>query len=145
MNTKKYLLSDTEREEIIFSVSSVLEKENAVVFGYVHGSFLEGRFNDIDVAIFVDEDKIPSFLRYELQMESLLNKTVGRFSFDVRILNGAPLSFRYEVIKNGKLITTRNEESRVDFETSTCSNYFDFAPFRDSYLKEVLGIGSKQE
>ena len=115
------------------------------MFSYVHGSFLERVFKDIDVAIFVDERRIPSFLRYELQMESLLNKAVGKFTFDVRILNGAPLSFRYEVIKNGKLIITKDEESRIDFETSTFSNYFDFAPFRDSYLKEVLRIGSKQE
>jgi len=142
---KKYSVSDKEKEGIILTICSMLEKETPVVFGYVFGSFWEGVFKDIDVAIFIDEGKKPSFLRYELQMESLLNKAVGRFRFDVRILNGAPLSFRYEVIKNGKLITTKDEESRVDFETSTWSNYFDFAPFRDSYLREVLGIGSKQE
>ncbi len=143
MDSKKYSVSDTEREKIISSLSSVLEKESAVAFGYVHGSFLEGRFNDIDIAIFVDEDEVESFLRYELQMEHLLNERVGKFSFDVRILNGAPLSFRYEVIKNGKLILTKDEESRVDFETSTYRNYFDFAPFRDRYLKEALGIETK--
>lgn len=142
---KKYSVSDKEKERIISCISSVLEKEINVLFSYVHGSFLEGGFQDIDVAIFVDEGKIPSFLQYELQMESLLNKAVGKFAYDVRILNGAPLSFRYEVIKNGKLIMTKDEESRIDFETSTFNNYFDFAPFRDSYLKEVLGIGSKQE
>lgn len=142
---KKYSVSDKEKEKIICTISSVLKKEIDVVFSYVHGSLVEGVFKDIDVAIFVDESKILSFLRYELQMESLLNKAVGKFTFDVRILNGAPLSFRYEVIKNGKLIMTKDEESRIDFETSTFSNYFDFAPFRDSYLKEVLGIGSQQE
>ena len=142
---EKHSVSDQEKEKVIFTISSVLEKEIDVVFSYVHGSFLERVFKDIDVAIFVDERRIPSFLRYELQMESLLNKAVGKFTFDVRILNGAPLSFRYEVIKNGKLIMTKDEESRIEFETSTFGNYFDFAPFRDSYLKEVLGIGSEQE
>ena len=142
---KKHSVSDQEKEKVISTISSVLEKEIDVVFSYVHGSFLERVFKDIDVAIFVDERRIPSFLRYELQMESLLNEAVGKFSFDVRILNGAPLSFRYEVIKGGKLIMTKDEESRIDFETSTFSNYFDFAPFRHRYLKEVLGIGSEQE
>jgi predicted nucleotidyltransferase len=142
---KKYSVADKEKEKIISIISSALEKEISIVFSYIYGSFLEGSFKDIDVAIFIDEAKIPSFLRYELQMESLLNKAVGKFVFDVRILNGAPLSFRYEVIKNGKLIMTKDEESRIDFETSTISNYFDFAPFRHSYLKEVLGIGRKQE
>jgi predicted nucleotidyltransferase len=142
---KKHSVSDQEKEKVISTISSVLEKEIDVVFSYVHGSFLERVFKDIDIAILVDERRIPSFLRYELQMESLLNKAVGKFTFDVRILNGAPLSFRYEVIKNGKLMITKDEESRIDFETSTFSNYFDFAPFRDSYLKEVLRIGSKQE
>jgi len=142
---KKHSVSEQEKEKVISTISSVLEKEIDVVFSYVHGSFLEKVFKDIDVAIFVDERRIPSFLRYELQMESLLKNAVGKFTFDVRILNGAPLSFRYEVIKSGKLIMTKDEESRIDFETSTFSYYFDFAPFRDSYLREVLGIGSKQE
>jgi predicted nucleotidyltransferase len=142
---KKHSVSDKEKEKIVSTIRSMLEREIPVVFGYVFGSFWEGVFKDIDVAIFIDEGKIPSFLRYELQMESLLNKAVGKFTFDVRILNGAPLSFRYEVIKNGRLIMTKNEESRIDFETSSFGNYFDFAPFRESYLKEVLGIGSKQE
>lgn len=140
---KKYSVTDTEKKKIISTISSVLEKEIYIVFSYVCGSFLEGAFKDIDVAIFIDEGKITSFLRYELQMESLLNNAVGKFTFDVRILNGAPLSFRYEVVKSGKLILTKDEESRIDFEASTFSNYFDFAPFRDRYLKEVLGIGSK--
>lgn len=107
------------------------------------GSFLEGTFKDIDVAIFIEEGKVTSFLRYELRMESLLNNAVWKFTFDVRILNGAPLSFRYEVIKSGRLILTKDEESRIDFETLTFSHYFDFVPFRDRYLREVLSIGSK--
>ena len=140
---KRYSVSDKEKENIISTISSMLEKEISIVFSYTYGSFLEGVFKDIDAAIFIDEGKITSFLRYELQMESLLNNEVGKFSFDVRILNGAPLSFRYEVIKSGRLILTKDEEKRNDFETSTLSHYFDFAPFRERYLKEVLGIGSK--
>jgi len=67
----------------------------------------------------------------------------GGSTFDVRILNGAPLSFRHEVIKSGRLILTKDEESRIDFETLTFSHYFDFVPLRDRYLREVLSIGSK--
>jgi hypothetical protein len=43
------------------------------------------------------------------------------------------------VIKDGELLLVRDDDRRVDFEVLTLSKYFDFAPFRAAYLKEVLG------
>jgi len=44
------------------------------------------------------------------------------------------------VIKEGKLLLVREDNRRVDFEVLTLTQYFDFAPFRAAYLKEVLRL-----
>ncbi len=57
------------------------------------------------------------------------------------MLNNAPLSFRYNVIKYGKHLAVINDDARSDFEENVFSQYFDFVPYRKLYLKEALGRG----
>jgi len=52
-------------------------------------------------------------------------------------LNGAPLSFRYQVIRQGQVILDRDSDLRAAFEGMVFKKYFDFAPFRKRYLKEI--------
>ena len=106
----------------------------------MHGSFIEkDEFHDIDIAIFLKH--LPkSKLEYELELETKLIQVIGRI-VDVRILNGAPLSFRYHVIKEGLPLIIRDENERAEFQEATLSGYFDFSFFRDIYLKETLGLG----
>ena len=59
----------------------------------------------------------------------------------MRVLNQAPLSFRYRVIKEGVVLVIRDEALRCEFVESTLRDYFDFAPFRKMYLQEALGLG----
>jgi predicted nucleotidyltransferase len=80
-------------------------------------------------------------LEYELQLEAKLIRAIGGI-VDIRILNGAPLSFRYHVIKKGIPLIIRDENERVEFQEVTLSRYFDFAFFRAMYLKETLGFGA---
>lgn len=64
-----------------------------------------------------------------------------QYPVDVRILNGAPLSFCCNEIKHGRRLAVINDDARCDFEEMTVSNYFDFAPYRKMYLLEALGRG----
>jgi hypothetical protein len=57
---------------------------------------------------------------------------------DVRVLNGAPLSFQYHVIKDGQVIVDHNPDIRADYEGRVLKQYFDFSRFRMRYLKEVM-------
>lgn len=54
---------------------------------------------------------------------------------NVRILNNAPRSFRFGVIRNGELLFSRDERRRVDFEFLTMSMYHDFSYHRDAYRR----------
>jgi predicted nucleotidyltransferase len=74
-------------------------------------------------------------------MEAELDKEVKKYPVEVRVLNNAPLSFRYNVLKHGKPIVVVDDDLRCDFMEATLSNYFDFAPFRKMYLKEAMGSG----
>lgn len=141
MNQGRRKITDAEKKAIQGALRGALEPRHEVSFGYVHGSFAaEKEFADIDVAVYLNE--MPqSPLEYELDLESLLQAAVGPYLVDVRVLNGGPLSFRYNVIKHGMPLLVRDDDRRTDFHEATLAEYFDFAPYRSMYLKETLGLG----
>ena len=67
-------------------------------------------------------------------------KALGKYIVDVRILNGAPLSFKYNLIKDGIVLLSKDDDKRVDFEEKTIVLYLDFLPYRKLYLRETLGV-----
>lgn len=126
---------------IVNSITKHLKVRREISFAYIHGSFLqEGYFKDIDIAVYLN-DVPESYLQYELQLESELIQLLAAFEIDVRVLNSAPLSFRYHVIKEGQLLMARDDDIRADFQENTVTHYLDFAPFRKMYIREVLGLG----
>jgi predicted nucleotidyltransferase len=134
---KVITLADTKKKEVVETIKRELEKRDEITFAYIHGSFLFGNFRDIDIAIYLG-DNIGKTVHYELQLEVELGKLIG-LPVDVRVLNSAPLSFRFNAIR-GLLLFSRDERARTDFEASTISEYHDFAYFRKRYRREVLGI-----
>ncbi|OGF67200.1 MAG: hypothetical protein A2Y62_09420 [Candidatus Fischerbacteria bacterium RBG_13_37_8] len=127
---------DKNIEKII--VDYFNEKEE-ILFAYLHGSFMQGQsYNDIDIALFLDEDKtayidqVDYGINASIELEKKLRKTI-----DVKVLNGASLSFRYHAT-GGKLLFSKNELLREEFLCRTWMDYFDFQPFAIKYLKEVM-------
>jgi hypothetical protein len=129
-------LGYSERKEVIGVIKRLLGRRDEIVFAYLHGSFLTGSFRDVDVALYLRER---GDVFCELQFEAELEEAV-RLPVDVRILNSAPLSFRFAVVKNGVLLFSRDEAVRSDFEASTIAEYHDFGYYRRRYRREALGI-----
>jgi predicted nucleotidyltransferase len=141
MDNRYFRIVDHEKESIIESLKVCLKNRSDVIFAYLHGSFFTGdRFKDIDIAVYLDPLP-PSLLEAELELEAKLSNVVKRYPVDIRILNNASLSFRYNVIKNGQPIVVNNDNIRSDFVEATLSYYFDFSPFLQEYLKEALRSG----
>lgn len=117
--------------------SRLLEQHPEVIAAYVFGSFVSaGAFGDIDVAILAlsaPENPLDLELKLEMELEDVVGCPV-----DVRVLNQAPLPFRYTVIQEGEVIVDRKPNVRADFEGVTLKLYFDFKRFRIRYLKEVV-------
>ena len=137
MNNKKQYLKASEKEDIVSAISSHLQRECAeIAAAYLFGSFVkEEAFSDIDLGILMNTD-FERPLEYELELESRLERIL-KYPVDIRIINGAPLSFCQNVIRHGRVIVDRDPNLRADFEGQTLKQYFDFARFRRQYLAEV--------
>ena len=139
MNKEKiHRLSAGAKKTLIKELTIKLIAHKEISFAYVHGSFLkENGFRDIDVAVYLKHIS-SSPLTYELEIEKELSNAADKYEVEVRMLNSSPLSFRYNVIKEGLVLFARDDNKRSDFQEATLSSYFDFEPYRKLYLKETL-------
>jgi len=131
-----YTLSEEEKEKIIELLREHLLKQEEVVFAYLHGSFTEDRpFRDVDIAVYV-KGRVPQF--YEEELEEELSRLIG-LPVDVRLLNNAPVTFRFRAI-GGLLLFSRDERARCDFEEMAMREYHDYSYYLRMYRREALGI-----
>ena len=131
-------VDNEKRDNIIQSLSTILSGEENILFAYLHGSFQEELpFRDLDIAVYLKEAPQKEQLDFELKLEDKIEQII-KYPIDLKVLNHAPVSFGYMVIKKGKKLLVRNDSGRAAFETATLKKYFDFLPYRERYLKEVL-------
>lgn len=120
------------------NITRVIEKESEVLFAYLFGSYAKGiqdEKSDIDIAIYLKDENIlekdplyPSRLSIKLEKALVEKKKV-----DVRVLNGSTLRFKSQVLRYGKLLHSKDEKKRIEFETSSLAHYYDFKPHLEIY------------
>jgi len=89
-----------------------------------------GHLTDVDIAILLMEQiKSDQFLDYQLYFFSELAKRLDSDSIDVVILNKSSLLIKLRVIRNGQVLFSRDEKSRISFETKAVMDYLDFKKF----------------
>lgn len=135
---KRYSLSAQEKKKILGSIRDYLLQRPEVIFAYVHGSFIEERpFHDIDVALYFTES-IPQERRLELCLQLSVDLSgIVRFEVDAHALNDAPLGLRYHATR-GKVLMSRDDNLRHDFEEYVWIRYFDFEPIMKQNLRDLL-------
>ncbi len=127
-----------------------------VTLAYLYGSAATGKMtplSDVDIALVVDESRVAPAdrLHLELAVGGQIADRCDIREADVRVINHAPLMFRGEVVTFGILLYCRNDEARVEFETRTRSEYFDFLPLaeavREAHLDYMLkrGLSGKRQ
>lgn len=132
-------IPEVDREKIREKLKQCLEREETIIFAYLHGSFAEKRpFRDIDIAAYIDEKQIARERRldFEFSVSTRLETNIG-FPIDLRIINYASLSFQY-YSTSGILLFCRDENVHVAFLAKTRSLYLDFKPSSERFLKEML-------
>ncbi|MBU0573806.1 MAG: nucleotidyltransferase domain-containing protein [Candidatus Margulisiibacteriota bacterium] len=121
-----------DHNEIISKGGPFLEKEADVITAYLYGSRAEGAArenSDIDIAILLDEKQTPQTpYGRDVNLARQLEKIFFPLKVDIRILNHASPFFRFQVIKKGKVIHSKDENQRADFEGTTRNKYFDLKP-----------------
>lgn len=101
-----------------------------VLFAYLFGSQTMGRSredSDIDVAIYLEDyNDADGGLDATLHFTDVLARAARLGNLDVVVLNAAPLRLRGRVIKEGIVVHSRDEPTRVRFESIALRTFFDF-------------------
>jgi predicted nucleotidyltransferase len=134
-----YELNESQREEILLGLGRLLEGRPEIVFAYVHGSFLEGkRFRDLDLAVYLVGEPSERHPLYELRLgEKARRELALPFPVDARILNRAPIAFRYHALR-GRLLTDRDPDRRADFTAYVVGRYLDIRPVLEHFAQEAF-------
>ncbi len=113
-------------------IKNYLPKDKDILFVYLYGSYATQTVlpdSDIDIAVYLKEGNMDYYLKKD---EELLG-SIPNDNIDIRILNTMPLTLKFKVIKEGKIIFSQDEQKRVDFETEIMDNYFELKPYLDEY------------
>jgi len=130
---------------IVKQLKHTLANQSNILFAYLHGSaLLSEKPQDIDVAVYLVSEafntlqaKAELSFGFAIPLEMELEKKLQKRA-DIQVINRAPLSFRYRVISNGRIIIDNDGNKRSDFEYLTRVEYFDFSPRHKEYLREVI-------
>lgn len=100
-----------------------------VLFAYLYGSSalgIERPDSDMDFAVYLD-DSVPvdHYLEHSLDVPSLFAKA-GLSGVEIVVLNSAPLALVGRIIKQRKVIYSRDEPARVAFESLKYREFLDF-------------------
>jgi len=140
--SKRKTICEIEKSRIINELKLFLEQEKSIIFAYLYGSFNEGyKFNDIDIAIYVEgtetihEEKL---LHLQLSLAAKAELLLDSYEIDLRILNQAPLSFKFNVVNNGTILFSRDKNQLIQFITRTRDFHFEFLPYRDFFYRRIV-------
>lgn len=130
-----------DRNDFITKIREIIGKFDNVDIAYIFGSFLESeKFEDIDVGLVLNKELDP-YERFKFSMKAARElewKIEPRFEFDVKILNYSPVEFQHEVLKKGRLVFSRDEDKRIEFESKLLSTYLDNKVMYDFLDKAFL-------
>lgn len=135
------IFSDAERKKIVEILKELARKfENNfdIRLIYIFGSFNSERMvpqSDLDIAILFGEghDSYTLFRFAELFKLELLPKIQRKI--DITILNLANPLLKYEVLKGGRIVFSKNEELSFKFERRAYQEYEDYCYLQKYYYE----------
>jgi len=130
-------------EDEVKKLAMLFEGEERVLVAYLFGSYargLETPRSDVDIAVLLSE--VPERpLEYYMSLELRLAEAFGR-DVDLVFLNDAPPLLKYQVIKYGRLLFSRDERVRVMFEAKSLCEYLDFSRalkrYDECFMRRIL-------
>jgi len=138
---KAHSVDSYEKDKIIADIRSVLNTCSDVAGAWLFGSFINlESYHDIDVGVLFRKE-VPPHVRYTCagkigrKIEKVLKP---RCHVDIRIMNGAPVSFAHEVTSTGIRIYAGDQSEVVQYETGIIIQYLDIKPMLDYLDREYL-------
>jgi predicted nucleotidyltransferase len=115
-----------------------------ILFAYLYGGYAAGvvhPFSDLDIGIYVETMPIREYLKLELSTSLEIDEKLGyQVASEVRVMNILPLMVAGNIITEGILIFSRDEATRIDYETSIRRTFFDFLPVIRQYQREYVAL-----
>ena len=111
--------------DVVAELRARLAGETDVVVAYLFGSRARGTArpdSDFDVAVLFSEN--PDYRR-QFELAADLGPNI-----DLVVLNDAPVSLAYRVLRDGIVLVNRDEYTRIDHQVRTIDRYLDMAPMR---------------
>lgn len=128
----------------VSELAEVFKGDERILVAYLFGSKARGLQtpeSDTDVAVLLSEPPEDT-LEYYLGLVDRLSSVMGS-PVDLVFLNDAPLLLRHQVIKYGRVLFSRDEAARVEWEARSVKEYLDFRPRSDEYDEALLRELSK--
>lgn len=133
---ERFDLQKEEVQQVKEALLRALQKEEKILFAYIHGSFGVFPFRDIDIGAYCNVSKDEVF-EFELEMSSKL-EIISGYPVDFKVINYAPVGFQFSVLNEGTLLFERDRTIRLDFLEETGFKYMDYFEFSKSYFKELM-------
>jgi uncharacterized protein len=132
-----YSANDEDRTRIVNRLAAALAHEPNIAFASLYGSFMDAEaFHDVDIGIYMSRWDPGHNTMYVVDLTQRLAGFVP-FPLDVRILNDAPVSFLYHVLK-GRPIHIQDDEVLTDLMEQTVRQYLDMAPLLRQSTREAF-------
>lgn len=115
-------------DKVITEINKRLAKNPQVLAAYLFGSRARGTIHpdsDFDIAVLLNQNK-----KYSLYDEGAIVSElegVGDAKIDTTVLNGKSPILAFEAISPQKVILSRNNNLRAEYEVSVYNSYFDDA------------------
>lgn len=136
-NERTYLLSSEEKQTLKEALKEGLGGRTEVLFAYLYGSVLDDmNIHDIDVGLYVSGVSEEGITGCAIEIATML-QSITRVPVDVRIINFAPLSFQYKVLR-GELLFERDENARSAVAERVSQRYLDIEPLLRRGFKEAF-------
>ncbi len=119
-------------------LSKIIEKakkDKDILAVSVFGSFVsdEKSYNDIDICLFLQKKK--SNLEMTEKRIKYLSDAPDRF--DIHIFQQLPIYIRQRILKEGKVVFSKDNGKLFDVAFLAVQEYEDFKPIYESYLEAV--------
>ena len=123
-------------QEITNKLSNIWQDFEEVEIVYLFGSYATGearKTSDIDIAVFSPELVLDAYMK----LWAKVTKSLGTEKIDLVTLSDKPATFRYQVLREGKVMYCRDEGLLNDFEMKTWQAYMDFKHIRGIYRRHL--------
>ncbi len=126
---------------LVEQLRPVIADVPAVTLAYLFGSRAEGNIgplSDYDIAVLLDRDADHEAARLRLTRQLRRALRTETEAVDLVLLNEAPVELAFNVIANGKLICQRDLATRVEYEATVMSRYYDLLPMLRAQRQDIL-------